>query len=113
MQQYASAGLIGDLKIYNYMLEGLSAVGTLPAIRIETVLDVKNNKARLPDGFKSIYKALNCEPYKMTSDCTEPRDILQNSYFYSVKEIDENKWNICDPCEVQEKETCVVEKIYF
>jgi hypothetical protein len=113
LKQYDSAGLINDLTVYNWVLDALNQFSMLPTIRIETVLDVKNNKTKLPDGFKSIYSALKCEPFGYTTDCPEGEDILQNIYFYKVREIKNAEWALCDPCELKEEETCIVEKLYL
>ena len=62
-RQYDSANLINDMDVYEWVIQGLNALNILPTIRIETVLNIKNNKAKLPDGFKSIYYAIKCEPH--------------------------------------------------
>ena len=54
-RQYDSANLINDMDVYEWVIQGLNALNILPTIRIETILNIKNNKAKLPDGFKSIY----------------------------------------------------------
>lgn len=112
-KQYDSAGLMNDLTIYNWVLDGLNPFAMLPTIRVETVLTVKNNKAKLPDGFKSIYSAVKCEPFGYTTDDEKGEDILQDIYFYKVREIKNSEWALCDPCEMVETETCVVEKVYL
>lgn len=113
LQQYSSAGLIDDMAIYEYMLDGMSELSLLPTIRIETVLEVRNNKAKLPEGFKSLYMAIKCDPHKAVIDSEEPQDFLQDIYYYKVREVKENTWNICEPCDIDEKDSCVVEKVYF
>lgn len=112
MQQYDSAGLLDDISIYDWMIDGLNELSILPTIKIETILSVKNGKAELPDGFKSLYSAIKCEPYVMTVD-DNSGDILQDIYYYKVKERDVKEWNVCNPCDINEKESCVVEKIYL
>lgn len=113
MPQYVSAGLVDDMSIYGYMLEGLSEISILPTIRIETIINIKNNKGKLPDGFKSLYSAIKCEPYVMTTDQEEPKDILQEIYTYKVRETNNKSWSTCDPCDVVETDSCVVEKVYL
>lgn len=114
MQQHVVSGLIDDMKIYDLMLEGLSDLSTLPTIRIETVLTVKNNKVKLPDGFKSLYSAIKCEPFAIVTDSDDsPEDILLDIYQYKVREVTNGTWNICKPCDVDITESCVVEKVYL
>lgn len=113
MEQYNSAGLIDDLSIYNWMIEGMNEFSTLPTIRIEYIINVRNNKGTLPDGFKSLYSAVKCEPYACTIDEDKPVDVLQDIYHYKVRELKNEDWNFCNPCDIQETDTCVVEKVYF
>lgn len=113
LKQYATSGLIDDLQIYDYAIEGLNFFNILPTIRIETMLEVKNNKVKLPDGFKSIYYAAKCDPYKYTVDDDKGKHLLQDIHFYKVREIKNQDWNFCEPCEIEESETCVVEKTYL
>ena len=112
LKQYASAGLIDDLSVYGWLIEALNELSILPTIKAEEMLTVKNNSAKLPEGFKSMYSAVKCEPYVATID--EPQDdILQESYFYKVRELKNEDWNFCNPCDIVETDTCVVEKTYF
>lgn len=113
LQQYDSANLLDDVSIYEYMIDGLSELSLLPTIRIEKIISIKNNKGKLPDGFKSLYSAIKCEPFKLTTDCEQPEDVLQDIYFYKVKETNNKSWNVCNPCDISETESCVVEKLYF
>lgn len=113
LQSHSSSGLLEDSMLYTLMLEGLSELSVIPTIRIETVLDVKNNKVKLPDGFKSLYSAVKCEPYGVVSEEKEKEDVLLNTYIYKVRETTTSKWNICNPCDVEELDTCVVEKVYL
>ena len=112
MKQYDSANLIDDVSVHNWVVDALKRFGNLPTIQIEKVLEVKNKKVKLPDGFKSLKLAVKCEPY--VYDCDDKgRDILQNTYFYKTIESSESSWNFCNPCCVEEKESCIVEKLYF
>ena len=113
MKQYDSAGLIDDLSVYNWLIDGLNDFNMLPTIKIETVLSVKNNVARLPEGFKTLYSAVKCEPYACTVEEEEGKHVLQNFYFYKVRELKNEDWNFCDPCEIEESDSCVVEKLYL
>lgn len=113
MEQYNSAGLIDQLTVYNHLIEGMNELSILPTIRIEQVITIKNNKGRLPDGFKSLYSAVKCEPYGYTVDSEEPKDILMDIYHYKVRETKNQEWQMCDPCDVTVTDSCIVEKVYF
>lgn len=113
MPQYKSMNVFDSLMVYNLMIEGLKEVSILPTIRVQRVINIKNNKGKLPDGFKSLYSAVKCEPYVFTPEEDEPQDILQDIYTYKVREIKNANWNICNPCDVTEEETCIVEKTYL
>jgi hypothetical protein len=113
MKQYASAGLIDDLSVYTWLIDGLNTFNILPTIKIETILNVKNNSVKLPDGFKSLYSAIKCEPYACTVEPEEGKHVLQDFYFYKVRELKNTDWNFCEPCDLEETESCVVEKLYL
>lgn len=112
MKQYASAGLINEMDVYDWVISELNTFRMLPSIKIETILHVKNNSVKLPEGFKSLYSAVKCEPYKCVVEDAQP-DILQNFYFYKVRELKNEDWNFCNPCDITETESCVVEKTYL
>ena len=111
-RQYDSANLINDMDVYEWVIQGLNALNILPTIRIETILNIKNNKAKLPDGFKSIYYAIKCEPHSYRID-VENKDIEQDFYFYKVRELKKQEWNSCDACDTIETDTCVVERTFL
>ena len=110
LKQYDSAGLINEIKIHEWIIDGLNKFSVLPTMKIESVITIKNNKGKLPETFKSLYSAVKCEPYVYTTDTDSP-DILQEFYFYKTRE--EIKWNRCEPCEIQSKDACIVEKTYL
>lgn len=112
MKQYDSANLIDDVSVHNWMVDALRRFGDLPTMQIEKVLEVQNKKAKLPSGFKSLKLAIKCEPYGYDTD-DKGRDILQNTYFYKTIETSESNWDFCNPCPIEEKESCIVEKLYF
>ena len=113
MEQYNSAGLIDQISVHNWIVEALNELSILPTIRIEYIINVRNNRGNLPEGFKSLYSAVKCEPYVFTTESDEPKDVLLDIYQYKVRELKKTDWNHCDPCELTETESCVVEKVYF
>lgn len=112
LKQYDSANLIDEVDVYNWMIQAMRRFGNLPTIQIEKSLEVKNRKAALPEGFKSLKMALKCEPDRYECD-QKAHDVLQQYYFYKTWETNQTEYSICEPCESTEKQTCVVEKVYF
>jgi len=112
MKQYDSAGLIDELSVYGWVVDGLNKLGNLPTIKIEKVLEIKNKKTALPENFKSLYMALKCEPFKYQCD-EKTQPILQSSSFWRTLESSSLEWDKCDPCCVTEKEGYIIENIYF
>lgn len=112
MKQYDSVNLIDDLSVHNWVVSAMKRFGNLLTIDIEKVIDVRNKKAQLPSGFRALKLAVKCEPYSYECD-DKGRDILQDYYFYKTRESKETQWDICDPCCNTEKESVIVEKLYF
>lgn len=112
LKQYDSAGLIDELSVMNWVVDDLNSLSILPTIRIEYVLNVKNNKATLPEGFKSLYSAVKCEPFQCTIEEPE-EDKLIDFYYYKVRELKNQDWNFCEPCDIVETESCIVERTYL
>lgn len=113
MEQYNSAGLIDDISVHSWIIDAMNELGCLTTTRIEDVISIKNNKGSLPEGFKSLYIAVKCEPHVYTIDENCDKDILQDIYFYGTREIVNSTWLQCDPCDVDVNETLVVEKFYL
>lgn len=114
MEQYNSAGLIDDMSVYDYLVDAMNEISIVPSIRIEYILNIRNNKGKLPDGFKSLYSATKCEPFVYTLENEDPqKDLLLDIYHYKVRELKNQDWNFCDPCEITETNTCIVEKVYL
>lgn len=112
LKQYDSAGLIDDLTVYNNVIDGLNTFGILNTIRIEEIININDGKGKLPDNFKSLYSAMKCEPLVCTIDRTEP-DVLDEIYYYKVRELKNEDWNFCNPCDITETESCIVEKTFL
>lgn len=112
MKQYDSANLIDDVSVHNWVVDGLKRFGGLPTIKIEKSIEVKNRKASLPSGFKSLKLALKCDPYRYECD-EKGQEVLQDFYFYKTWESSDTHWNFCNPCQTCETESAIVEKVYF
>jgi hypothetical protein len=111
LSKYADAGLIDENSIYRDIVKGLKKFGNNMMELQETVLEVKNYKAVIPEGFYSLYLAYLCKPlYYKTND--EFHD-LQNSLFYIERTETKNKWNECDTCCTTQEEKIIKENLYF
>ena len=112
MKQYDRSNLIDDITVYTWVLDGISHFGLMPTINIEKIINIKNKKGSLPDGFKSLKLALKCEPYGYYTE-EDSKDLLQSIYTYTVKTTDTTSWNNCDPCDTASCESTIVEKTYL
>lgn len=111
LTQYDSSGLIDDMTVYQDVQRAIKKLGLLPLIPHKTMLEVKNGKAKLPDGFRKITYAVKCTPdeYEVEDD----EDILQDSYMYKVKDIKRKEWDACDECDETYSEEIIMESLYF
>lgn len=111
LKQYDSAGLINDIDVLDWVEEGLKRFGNLPTTQIEKVIEIKNGKAELPHGFKSLRAAIKCSPYTYQA-CPEQEDKLIDMHFYKVIHQRDVEYDSCDPCDVL-KDSCIEEKVYL
>ena len=112
MKQYDRSNLIDDITVYTWVLDGISHFGLMPTINNKKIINIKNKKGSLPDGFKSLKLALKCEPYGYYTE-EDSKDLLQSIYTYTVKTTDTTSWNSCDPCDTTSCESTIVEKTYL
>lgn len=111
LSKYSDAGLIDDNSVYRDIIKGLKKFGNDITELQESVIEVKNYKATLPQGYFSLYLAYLCEPlYYKTQD--EFHD-LQNSLFYIERTETKNKWNECESCCTTQEEKIIKENLYF
>ena len=92
MKQYDRSHLIDDITVYTWVLDGIYHFGLMPTINIEKIINIKNKKGSLPDGFKSLKLALKCEQYGYYTE-EDYKDLLQSIYTYTVKTTDTTSWN--------------------
>lgn len=112
LSKYADAGLIDDNKIYRDIVFGLKKFGNDITELTETVVEIKNGTATLPDDFFSLYVAYLCEPSYYKANDVEYHD-LQSSYFFRERTEYSSKWNECDTCCEQKEEKVIRENLYF
>lgn len=111
LSKYSDAGLIDDNSIYRDIVKGLKKFGNDISELQEVVVEVKNYKAQLPEGYFSLYLAYLCKPlhYKTNDEFHD----LQESLFYVERTESTNKWNECDASCVTQEEKIIKENLYF
>jgi hypothetical protein len=111
-KKYSEAGLIDQTSLYRDIEIGLKRFGNDIMEVHETVLEVKEGYAKLPNNFFSLYIAYECEPlFFKTNDVVI--DDLQNSYIYKERVTTSNKWKECDSCTQDQHENIIRENLYF
>jgi hypothetical protein len=111
--KYDDAGLIDENSLYKDIVKGLKRFGNDVMELHETVVQVKNGKAKLPDHFFSLYIAYLCEPLYYRVPKNVEVSNLQTSLYYKEKVILSNKWSECDGCCNEVQENIIRENLYF
>lgn len=113
LSKYDDAGLLDRSSMLRDITLGLKRFGNDVMEIHETLVEVVEGEAKLPDNFKALYFAYECEPagYKTSPDVEEHS--LQQSYFYTEKTERSREWNECDDCCENIKETTIKENLYF
>lgn len=97
LKQFDESNLIDDIFLTNWIKDGLKQFGGSLMQEQETILDVENGKAKLPDNFYSLRYALKCEGYGYSIDNTK-KDILFAQPFYQKRIKKTGVWdNQVDP----------------
>lgn len=111
--KYADAGLLDDNAMYRDIVLGLKRFGNDICMVHETVVEVRNGIAKLPDNFFSLYLAYLCEPAGYHKAPEIQTHDLQSSIMYKERTMHNSKWDECDPCCKEEEEKIIKENIYF
>jgi hypothetical protein len=112
LSQYKTAGLIDRSSIYRWTKLALKAFGQSVCILQDTVVQVKNGQAKLPDEFHSLEFAVKCSPNGLFYK-EEDKAILQNSFIWKERVEDTTCWNSCEPsCKVVGEKT-ITENIHI
>jgi hypothetical protein len=111
-KKYSDAGLIDQTSLYRDIEIGLKRFGNDIMEVHETVLEVKEGYAKLPNNFFSLYIAYECEPLGFRTNEVVIDD-LQNSYIYKERVTTSNKWKECDACCQEQQENIIRENLYF
>lgn len=116
LSRMADAHLLDEDSMYRDIVLGLKKFGNDIMEVHETVVEVRDGFATLPDNFFSLYLAAICNPmgYKKTCDDTEVEfHDLQSSNFYVERTVRSNKWNECSSCCEQSEEKIIRENFYY
>jgi len=112
LSKYADAHLLDQDSMYRDIILGIKKFGNDVTELQETVVEVENYKASLPDGFYNLLLAALCTPMNYETT-TEDVDALQSSFFYTEKTRYDYKWNQEDACCVEKTESIIKENLYF
>lgn len=114
LSKYDDAGLLDENSMYRDIVQGLKRFGNDVLEIHETVVEVKDGEAQLPDNFKSLYLAYLCTPLGYTKEGPEIENhSLQTSLFYRERVIRTNKWSECESCCNEQEENVIRENLYF
>lgn len=110
---YNSSGLIDEVSIYDWVIEASKKFGENVMILQDTVVEVKDSMATLPDNYYSLYSAHLCEKKGYVLKDPKHIDTLQQSYMWVERVERSSSWNSCEPCCKEDTEKTIVEKYYF
>lgn len=112
MSQYKTAGLIDKADLYRWTNLALKNFGQSICTLTEKVVQVKDGKAFLPEGFHSLHFAAHCSPKGYyVSNNHRPGIISSNIWRERVER--KLEWDSCEPCCTTESETIISEDIYL
>jgi len=111
MSQYKTSGLINKADLYRWTNIALKGFGQSICVLTEKVIEVKNGKAFLPEGFHSLYFAVYCSPKGYYVKNEKPAILSSNIWKERVER--KTEWNSCEPCCTTESETIISEDVYL
>lgn len=110
-QQYDESGLIDYISLRRWIKSELKRFGNNIMVMGETVMHVKNNKAKLPENFWQFYLAVSCDIKGYTKE--DPDNVLLNSFFYKERVETLQEWNNQDESYYGKDLRYVREDYYF
>lgn len=115
LNKYDDANLLDEDSMYRDILMGLKGFGNDIMEMHETVVEVEDGKADLPEAFRTLYFAYLCEPlgYKSEEDPEVESHELQSSHFYRERTQYNRKWSKCESCCEDMSENVIRENFYF
>lgn len=112
LRKYDDAGLIDKNKVYRDIILGLKRFGNDICILNESVIEVKESNAIIPNGFFSLYAAYLCKPNYYKHKNIEINH-LQSSFFFRERTEFSTDWNECSSCCENKSEKVIRENLYF
>jgi len=113
LSKYADVGLLDEGTMYREIVLGIKRFGNDITDLHETVVEVIDGYAELPENFKTLYAAYLCEPAGFFRNPEIEEHELQNSHFYTERTTYGEKWNECDPSCVEKTENIIKENFFF
>lgn len=115
LSKMADSHLLDEDSMYRDIVLGLKRFGNDIMEVHETVVEVKDGFATLPDNFFSLYLAALCEPLGYRNTCEDEVEFhdLQDSHFYRERTVQSRKWNECDTCCEGMEEKVIRENFYY
>jgi hypothetical protein len=114
LSTYAESNLIDEITIRLHLINELKRFGGNVMDVYPKVIEVKNNQARLPENFFSLYKAVKVDPIGYS--CEEGGDIEEMNFgntFFRVRKEASRTWDNLSNKFTDGEYTEVVEKIYL
>lgn len=116
LSKYADANLLDEDSMYRDIVLGMKRFGNDIMELHETMVEVKDGYAELPDNFYNLYLAALCSPRGFAKNCDTEVELhdLQSSHFYIERTKYNNKWSECESCQCEDlSENVIRENLYF
>lgn len=111
LSKYDDSGLINEDALYREIVLAMKSFGNDASELQETVLDVKNYEAELPEGFFTLHVAALCEPIAYWQDPNIKH--LQDSQIFTERTECNRKWDECENCCETFETKVIVENLYI
>lgn len=105
-------GLIDKGTIIREVILGLKKFGTNISCKKDTVVEVKNGKAKLPQTFQRLCAAYLCCKVGYHHE-PQHKDILIQDREWTERTERNREWNTCAPCCTTEKDVYIKERKFF
>jgi hypothetical protein len=109
--QYEEAGLIDHISLKNWIRQQLKRFGSNIMYLNEAILQVKENRTKLPDRFWNLNLAVKCDAANVVVD--DPENVLQNSLFFSERLEGTAEWDNESNSMLTTPQKFVREEFYF
>lgn len=112
LSQYQSVGMIDEISLKNWALRALKRFGNLVTVLTEKTVEVKNGRAKLPEGFYSLYLAAKCDVKSYDLIGGNEAEVIDETFLRIRKEAT-TKWNNQTEKFEEGEYTEITEKLYF